>query len=325
MVRDSDKTHPQIYADYTYEVGFDVVLYVILMDNCYEMQSDRIRIAAVVIAVCISTLPSCGGKPEPQHRYELKGKVVQVDKQLQMATVAHEDIPGYMVSMTMPFKVKDQRILREMDEGDRIQATLVIEGLKSWLEDVVVTREIADPSDLSKSSKWTEPKPGEEVPNFSLVNQAGKRLSFRDYQGNAVIVTFIYTRCPLPDYCPLMTDNFSQILVALKSEPEKYLKTHLLSITLDPEYDTPKLLREYAAAHSADLDRWDFATGSKDEIKKVATYFGLQYWTEGDQVIHSLRTAIIGTDGRLVKLYRGNEWKPEELLKELRTTPPASS
>src|SRR5262249_31612450 len=184
------------------------------------------------------------------------------------------------------------------------------------------TRETADPSDISKSSKWTEPKPGEEVPNFNLVNQSGKRLSFRDYKGNAVIVTFIYTRCPLPDYCPLMTENFSQILAALKSESEKYLKTHLLSITLDPEYDSPKVLSEYAAAYSADLERWDFATGTKDEIKKVATYFGLQYWTEGDQVIHSLRTAIVGSDGRLIKLYRGNEWKPDEILKELRITPP---
>jgi protein SCO1/2 len=271
--------------------------------------------------IVLATLPSCSGKPEPQHRYDLKGKVVQVDKQLQMVTVAHEDIPGYMVGMTMPFKVKDPRILREMEEGDRIQATLVIEGLKSWLEDVVVTRETPDPSDLSKSSNWTEPKPGDEVPNFSLVNQSGKRISFHDYKGSAVIVTFIYTRCPLPDYCPLMTDNFSQILAALKSEPEKYVTTHLLSITLDPEYDSPKILTEYAGAHSAELARWDFATGSKDEIKKVATYFGLQYWTEGDQVIHSLRTAIVGSDGRLVKLYRGNEWKTDEVLKELRTPP----
>ena len=272
----------------------------------------------------MSALPSCRGKPEPQHRYELKGKVVQVDKQLQMVTVAHDDIPGYMVGMTMPFKVKDERLLGDMAEGDRIQATLVVAGLKSWLEDVVVTRETADQSDLSKSSTYTEPKPGDEVPDFALKNQAGKRVSFRDYKGNALIVTFIYTRCPLPDYCPLMTDNLSQILAALKSEPEKYVKTHLLSITLNPEYDSPKVLGEYAAAHSADLNRWDFATGSQDEIKKVAKYFGLQYWTENDQVIHSLRTAIIGNDGRLVKLYRGNEWKPDEILKELVKPSPTS-
>ena len=306
-------------------VGFHIVLYAIVRDNCCEMQNVRILSAALLIVLFITTLSSCGGKPEPQHQYQLKGKVVEINRKDKLVTISHDDIPGYMVAMTMPFKLKDERLLNEMEEGDRIQATLVIAGLKSWLEDVVVTRETADPSDISKSSKWTEPKPGEEVPNFNLVNQSGKRLSFRDYKGNAVIVTFIYTRCPLPDYCPLMTENFSQILAALKSEPEKYLKTHLLSITLDPEYDSPKVLSEYAAAYSADLERWDFATGTKDEIKKVATYFGLQYWTEGDQVIHSLRTAIVGSDGRLIKLYRGNEWKPDEILKELRITPPTSS
>ena len=296
-------------------------MYVILRDNCCDMQNLRIPIAAFMIVLVTSTLSSCGGKPEPEHRYQLKGKVVEIDRKDKLVTVSHDDIPGYMVGMTMPFKLKDERLLKDMEEGDRIQATLVIAGLRSWLEEVVVTRETADPSDLSKSSTWTEPKPGEEVPNFKLVNQAGKHISFRDYQGSAVLVTFIYTRCPLPDYCPLMTENFSQILAALKSEPEKYTKSHLLSITLDPEWDSPKVLSEYAAANSADLDRWDFATGSKDAIKKVATYFGLQYWTENDQVIHSLRTAIIGTDGRLVKLYRGNEWKPDEMLKELRKIP----
>src|SRR4029453_2994535 len=113
-------------------------------------------------------------------------------------------------------------------------------GLRSWLEDVVIVRETADPSDLSKAGNWTEPKQGDEVPDFTLVNQDGKRLRFHEYQGSAVLVTFIFTRCPLPDYCPLMTDNFSEVLTALKSEPEKYVKTHLLSITLDPEYDSPK-------------------------------------------------------------------------------------
>jgi protein SCO1/2 len=273
--------------------------------------------AAVMLVLAAGIFPSCSPQG-PQQRYTLKGKVVMVDKKDQSVTVAHDAVPGYMDAMTMPFKLKDERLLRDMAEGDRLQATLVVAGLRSWLEDVVIVRETADPSDLSKAGNWTEPKQGDEVPDFPLVNQDGKRLRFHEYQGSAVLVTFIFTRCPLPDYCPLMTDNFSEVLTALKSEPEKYVKTHLLSITLDPEYDSPKVLSEYATAHSADRGNWDFATGSGDEIKKVATYFGLQYWTEGDQVIHSLRTAIVGSDGRLVKLFRGNEWKPNEILNELR-------
>lgn len=251
----------------------------------------------------------------PEQRYPIKGKVVNVDKRGSAVTISHEPIAGYMEAMTMPFKLKDQSLLDVMTDGDRLQATLVVAGLRSWLEDVVVVHESADPGATSVNS--IEPKPGDEVPDFSLLNHDGKRITFRQYRGRIVVVTFIYTRCPLPDYCPLMTENFSAIEKALKSDSELYSKTRLLSISLDPDYDKPKVLREYAAAHGADTAHWDFAGGTKDEVKKVATYFGMQYWREGDQVVHSLRTAIIGTDGKLVKVYRGNEWKPEEIAVEL--------
>ena len=236
-------------------------------------------------------------------------------------TIAHEDIPGYMEAMTMPFNLKDRRVLDQLAEGDHLQATLVVAGLKSFLEDVVVTRETVDPS--SNVKPWVEPKPGDEVPDFKLTDQNGKRFGFDRYRGRVVVLTFIYTRCPLPDYCPLMTDNFAQVRKALISGPES--NAQLLSITVDPEYDTPKVLRDYAAAHSAGSEQWDYATGTKDEAKQIATYFGLQYWQEGDQVIHGLRTAIIGADGKLVKLYRGNEWTPNEIVNEIRSIAAAPS
>jgi protein SCO1/2 len=270
-------------------------------------------IFALLLAVACWT-PSTG----PQHRYPIKGKVVSVDKRGSTVSIAHEEIPGYMDAMTMPFKLQDERLLKDLAEGDRVQATLVVAGLRSWLEDVVVTRETVDPSSLAKAETWVEPKQGDELPDFKLIDQNGKRFSFHQYRGRIVVLTFIYTRCPLPDYCPLMTGNFAEIEKALKSEPEVYAKTQLLSITLDPEYDSPAVLREYAARHSAGSAQWDFATGTKDEVKQVATYLGMQYWRDGDQVVHSLRTAIVGADGKFVKLFRGNEWKPDEILRELR-------
>jgi protein SCO1/2 len=218
----------------------------------------------------------------------------------------------------MPFDLKDRRLLDQLEEGDRVQATLVVAGLRSWLEDVVVTRETVDPSSSGKAQTWVEPRPGDEVPDFKLIDQNGKRFGFKQYRGRVVVLTFIYTRCPLPDYCPLMTDNFSQVEKALNVGPEPTPKTQLLSITLDPEYDRPKVLREYAAAHSAGSDHWDYATGTKDEVKQIATYFGMQYWPDGDQIVHGLRTAIVGTDGKLIKLYRGNDWKPNEIVTEVR-------
>ncbi len=274
--------------------------------------SDGTRSAVVFVALLLTATAAC--RPAaPEQRYELKGKVTQVDQKGRTVTVYHEAIPGYMEAMIMPFKLRDERLLNDLAEGDRLQATLVVAGLRSWLDDVVVMRETVDPSNLGKAESGLEPRPGDEVPDFELVDQNGKRLSFHQYRGRTVVLTFIYTRCPLPDYCPLMTDNFAEIERALKSDPQ--LKTHLLSITLDPEYDTPKVLREYAAAHSADTAQWNFATGTKDEVKRIATYFGLQYWRDADQVVHSLRTAIVGADGRFVKLYRGNEWKPEEIVR----------
>jgi protein SCO1/2 len=269
---------------------------------------------------------ACHSRPTgPEQRYPIKGKVVAVEKRDSTVTIAHEAIPGYMDAMTMPFKLKDERLLNDLAEGDRVQATLVVNGLKSWLEDVVATRETADPSDIGKSQRGIEPNPGDDVPDFTLVNQDGRRIKLSQYRGRAVALTFIYTRCPLPDYCPLMTDNFSEIEKALKPIPGLYSKTHLLSISVDPEYDTPKVLRAYATNHSADFEHWDFLTGAKDEVKRVATYFGMQYWRDGDQVVHSLRTAIVGIDGRVVNLYRGNEWKPEEIVAELRELGPAAA
>jgi len=290
----------------------------------YEIASSPgksvIRVAGGLglVALVIAGQVSCGHRQSAkEQRFEIKGRVVSVDKRGSNVTVAHEAISGYMEAMIMPFDLKDRRLLDQLAEGDRLQATLVVAGLRSWLEDVVVTRETIDPSSLAKPETWVEPKPGDEVPDFKLLDQNGKRFSFHQYRGRIVLLTFIYTRCPLPDYCPLMTDNFAEIEKALKNEPESNPKTYLLSITVDPEYDTPKVLREYAAAHSAGSGYWDFATGTKDEVKQVATYLGMQYWRDGDQVIHSLRTAIVGADGRLVKLYRGNEWKPDEMVREL--------
>lgn len=275
--------------------------------------------AVVILALAAILPPACRPRATgPEQRYPLKGTVVSVDKRGSTVTIAHEAIPGYMEAMTMPFKLKDERLLSDMADGDRVQATLVVAGLKSWLEDVVITRETVDPSDIRSPQARPEPKPGDEVPDFKLVSQDGKRISLHQYRGRAVVLTFIYTRCPLPDYCPLMTDNFSEIQKTLKADASLSERAHLLSISVDPEYDTPKILREYATHHGADTTQWEFATGSKDEVKQVATYFGMQYWRDQDQVVHSLRTAIIGADGKLVKLYRGNEWKPQEIAAELR-------
>jgi protein SCO1/2 len=155
-----------------------------------------------------------------------------------------------------------------------------------------------------------------------LINQNAKRISLNDYRGKALIITFVYTRCPLPDYCPLMSSNLAEIDKILRDQPELYRKTHLLTVSFDTKHDTPAVLRSYGAAYTEryseeKFDHWEFASGSDEEVTAITKYFGLEYSDSGDQIIHSLVTAVIGPDGKIFRIHASNEWKPAEVITEL--------
>ncbi len=282
-----------------------------------------LSISLVILTFGISCAPR---RSANEKRYPLKGKVVAVDKTERTATIAHEDVPGYMPAMTMPFKIKNDADLEMLKPGDQVTAQLVVDDLSSWIE---ITAIIEGGSPLTPTSTVPgEPKPGDEIPDFGLVNQDGKRIHLSQYKDKAFALTFVYTRCPQPDQCTLMSNNFAAVDKQLQSDPSAYDKTHLLTVSFDPDYDTPKVMRSYGAGHTGrysdeNFQHWEFLTGSKDEVKGIAQFFGLRYFHDtesGDeQVIHSLRTAVIGPDGKLFKLYRGNEWKPEEIVADLKT------
>lgn len=286
----------------------------------------------ILLAISFLVLITLGGcRPQRsanEKRYDLKGKVVAVEKDKHLVTVAHEDIKNYMPAMTMAFTVPATWVYEvPLVPGDHITATLVVDGLKTWLEDVVITKESSETTSPEGSAR-VEAKPGEEVPDYRLVNQDGKVIRIKNYRGKALLLTFIFTRCAMPDQCTLMSNNFAAIDQELQKQPELRDKMHLLSISFDPEYDTPKVLRSYGAAYTGkytdeDFAHWEFASGSTDEVKGIAQFFGLRYNKDSEsgqeQIIHSLRTALIGPDGKIVKVYRGNEWKPEEVLKDIQT------
>ncbi|MGE0884905.1 MAG: SCO family protein [Blastocatellales bacterium] len=278
-----------------------------------------LMLAALGISACKKT--EAPKASDGARRFELKGKVVSADKSNHKVTIEHEEIQGYMDAMTMPFTLLDDWVYSELKPGAKIQATLVVDQGRTWLENPVVSN-VADPGLVGKVETGIEPSTGAEVPDFTLVNQDGRKISFKNYKGQTLLLTFIYTRCPLPDYCPLMSTNFAYINKQLQNNPALKGRTHLLSVTVDPEYDKPKVLREYGASYAGSgkagaFKQWELATGSADEVKKVAQFFGLNYWTEKDQVIHNLRTVMISADGKIAKVYRGNEWKPEDVLKDL--------
>ena len=276
------------------------------------------RVAAAALLVSLTLLYGCATKPADEQRYELKGKVLSVDRAKKEVALDHEEVKGYMAAMRMDFPVRDAEALKVLEAGDQVQASLVVTDDEYWLDNLVITKGLAG-GPVTPPAGSGEPQPGAEVPDVKLVNQDGRPLSPRQFKGRALVVDFIYTRCPLPDQCPLLSANFARLNASILADEGLRKGAHLLSVTLDPEYDRPGVLKSYGQTYAGGkFDTWDFATGDPGEVRRLAEFFGLTYKAEGDQIIHSLRTAVVTPEGRLLKVYRGNEWKPDEVLGDLR-------
>jgi protein SCO1/2 len=273
----------------------------------------------VLLLFLICALSSAGCSNT--RRYPLVGQVLAVNTDRQELTVKHEDIRGFMPGMTMPFKVKEASQVQAARPGDLIQATLVVEDSLGYLEDVRKTGEAPLPAEMPKAPPAPTIGTGAEVPDAEFTDQSGRTRRLSDWRGKTTAVTFIYTRCPLPDFCPLMDRHFAAVQKALKADPALAARVHLLSVSFDPDYDTPAILKEHAARAGADPDIWSYLTGSRDAVDKFAAAFGVTIMREDgkmEEIVHNLRTAVIDADGRLVKLLSGNEWQPGELLAEIR-------
>jgi protein SCO1/2 len=261
-------------------------------------------------------------------RYTLRGKVVAVDKARKKASIAHEEVENYMPAMTMDFPIKDNWVFDELSKDADIRGDLVVDKDGYWLENVAIVA-APNPNQAPLPIREDVVQIGKEVPAFTLTNQDGKRISLKDFRGKASAITFIYTRCPLPEYCTKMSTNFSDLARQLHNSDLKD-KIRLLSISFDPKTDTPKVLKDYGLAYlrgieNPDFTVWQLATGTDKEVKDIAGFFGLRYETESDennqtQFNHSLRTIVITPEGKVQKVFSGNEWTTGDLLRELQTT-----
>jgi len=262
----------------------------------------------------------------PTRTFEVRGQIRGVDVTNKTVRITHEEIPDYMPAMTMPFTVKDAALLQGLSAGDGVQFQLAVTGDDSWIariEKIQGDSSIASPAPDSSNASLQDREAervqvGEAVPDFKLVNQDGRPVRLSDYRGQAVILTFIYTRCPLPNYCPLMSRNFADLEKRLRKEFAG--RFQLLSVSMDPEFDTPSVLKEYASRYDANLKDWTFATGDAGQIETVARLMGLYYVKENGLISHDLRTALIGPDGRLVHLWKSNVWTPYEVDRVVRET-----
>ena len=288
------------------------------------------------LAVAVIFIASCGGNlsnnaPASQNvkRYPLKGKIVAVDRERKRATIDHEAIDGFMEAMTMDFPIHADWVWENMTPGSEIRAQLVLDSSAPepfWLEDVGIVA--AGIPGQTRAAPSDSGQIGKQIVDFKLTNQDGKSITPKDFKGKALAITFIYSKCPLPEYCIKMSTNFSDLANQLNTNGERKGKIRLLSISFDPANDTPEKLRSYGLGYlgknaKPDFEVWQLAVGKDSEVRKVADFFGLRYEvdpTDKALINHSLRTAVVGPDGKVVKIFTGNEWTPAELLKELEAT-----
>ncbi len=287
---------------------------------------------AAALAGCRTGTSSPAGSPTAQSQpksYRLRGKIVATDPSAAQVTVDHQAIPGLMDAMTMPYKVTDPSTLAELHRGDLITARVLVDEThdgpsNARLDNIVIVAQ-ARP-DYPQPVTYHVPTPGDPVPDFRLLNQSGKTIHLAQFRGRAVLLTFIYTRCPLADYCPRMSSNFAEIDRALAPDKALYRKTHLLSVSFDPKYDTPTVLRSYGGAHTGrftdeDFAHWDFAAPALAELPKLEQYFNVGVTGDSanpSSIQHSLSTVLIGKDGKVIAWYPTNDWKVAPVLAQLK-------
>lgn len=250
------------------------------------------------------------------------GVVVEVNPSEKKVTINHGEIPGYMQAMTMPFDVKDTNELKGLEPGDPISFRLIVANNYGWVDQIHKTGAKTNVPTLGSPFRFSaEAEPlneGDLLPDYHFTNQLGQAVSTAQFKGQALAVTFLFTRCPFPNFCPLMANNFAEAQKKLLAMPNGPSNWHLLTISFDPDFDTPAVLQRYAEAHGADAKRWTFATGALVDVTAIGEQFGLTFWKEqGGIISHNLRTVVINTSGRVQKIFIGNNWEPEDLVAEM--------
>jgi protein SCO1 len=289
----------------------------------------RTFLIVLVLGLLISACqkPQNAANDSQAKRFPFKGKVVSVNKEKKSATVDHEAVQDYMPAMTMDFPIHEDWVWNDLVPGSEIRAELVVDNSAKdgyWLEKIgIVAAPVPGQAQPAINENFAQI--GKEIPDFTLTNQDGKRISTKDFRGKALAITFIYAQCPLPDYCIKMSTAFSDLANQLAADESAKDRYRLLSISFDPARDTPEKLKQYGLGYlgkgaKPDFAIWQLAVGSDKEVRVIADFFGLRYEVDQNdktQINHSLRTAVIAPDGKVTKIFPGNEWTVADLKNEL--------
>jgi protein SCO1 len=264
-------------------------------------------------------------------RYPVMGLILNIDKTHRTFVASSSEIPGYMKAMVMPFQVRDAKALDGLKAGIFVDFTLVVEKDHSWVEHVrvdeyesldrepMLARRLRIIAQLDKANPLAPTiAMGDRVPDFTLTDQTGQRVSLSQFAGKVVGLTFIYTTCPLPDYCFRLSNNFGRLQKRFADRMGRDLV--LLSVSFDPVHDQPAVLAGYASTWKADPNSWHFLTGTLPEVKAVCRGFGLNFWPDEAALTHSLHTVVIDRQGKLAANFEGNQFTAEQLGDFVETT-----
>ena len=256
--------------------------------------------------------PTAGGTSAKS--YPVTGVVEKIAPDLHTATIHNQDIPGYMDEMTMDFPVQNTNELTGISPGDKITFTLVIVKDNDWIENV---RRIGHTTEIMTNTipaMTSELGPGDLLPDGVLTAEDGREIHFTDFRGQALAFTFFYTRCPLPNYCPLMNRNLATARDLISSTDGAPTNWEFLSISFDPQGDTPEVLTTFGGFYRhGNPSHWLFVSAQKNTLASLAPALDLMVVPQGNTISHNLRTIVLDPQGRIYRQFDGNQWTPQEL------------
>lgn len=257
--------------------------------------------------------------PTAPTAYSVTGIVTKLDGRV--VTIRHQEIPGYMEAMTMPFEVKDTNELTGLIPGEEVTFKMLVTEDDAWIENVEKTGFATNL--LPKVGEWSfardvEPLDvGDSLPDSTFTNELGEVVRFSQFKDRVIVLSFLFTRCPFPKFCPLTARKLAETQDALLARAGGPRNWRILVVTIDPAYDTPERLRQFGRTYGYKPEWWSFLTASLTDITAVGEQFGLRVWTEQGLPSHNLRTVVIGPDGIIRTNIIGNEWEVEALVAEV--------
>jgi len=257
--------------------------------------------ATIAILLGLAVLGRAESGESAIRTFSARGVILEIKPDTSQLVIQHQAISNYMDAMTMPFKVKDPAPLAELKRGDRVTFQLNVTADESWVDHLQKIGVVSLPENKTNSRpvETSAARPDKSLLDYKFTNELGQAVSFNDFRGQALAVTFFYTRCPLPEYCPRLSMNFkeaSQKLEAMTNAPANW---HFISVSFDPQADTPEILKSYGRRYGYDPAHWSFFTGPQEKIAELARGSGIKYETEAGTINHNFRTLIINPEGHL--------------------------